>query len=90
MRENQMEAHAKLGSTGQYPAGRVNEQDEGEIQLRIGTENGCVMIDYGIPVQWVGMSPQEAVELAGILINRARLISDVPLIMELDYRGPRL
>lgn len=61
-----------LGATGEYPDGKLNEADEGAAIMAIGHGKGRVIVDFGQPVAWVGLSPQEAVTMAQYLINQAR------------------
>ena len=65
----------KLGMTGQFPDGKLTTSDEGQIAFGVGDHEGKVIINFGTPVVWMGMSPQEAVEFAELLIKRARAIS---------------
>lgn len=38
----------------------------------IGVKNGKVVLDFGTPVAWVGMNPQQAADLASTLVRHAR------------------
>lgn len=59
------------GPTGEYPAGKLTPEDEGGINFRIGTMNGRVVMDFGTQVAWIGMLPNEARQLAGLLVHHA-------------------
>lgn len=61
-----------LGATGDFPRGKLNADDEGGLQIAIGHKDGTVTIDFGKEVAWVGFSPQDAANLAAILIQHAR------------------
>ncbi len=65
----------------QWPEGRLNGDDDGELAFAIGPdETGTlVMLDFGKPVTWTAMPPQQAVELAQLLIRHARAIAKEPL-----------
>lgn len=63
-----------VGSTGVFPEGKLTKQDEGEIRFRVGSENDKVVLDFGTPVHWVGMSPKQAAEMASSLLKWARLV----------------
>jgi len=39
---------------------RLKEDDEGELDLALAVVEGHVYIDFGKPVAWIGMSPQDA------------------------------
>lgn len=60
------------GALGAFPEGQLTKTDEGSIQFAIGEKDGKVVLDFGTPVHWVGMSPQQAADLASLLIKRAR------------------
>ena len=74
MRDQQAEVFRKanVGPTGQFPEGKMSKHDEGEISFAIGHPNGKVVIDFGSPVAWVGMEPQQAVALAQTLLSHAK------------------
>jgi hypothetical protein len=63
------------GAIGAFPEGRLTPNDEGNIQFAIGEQNGKVVIDFGTPVHWLGMTPQQASDFASTLLNRARLVA---------------
>lgn len=54
----------QLGATGDYPAGKLNEHDEGAIQIAVGMQKGKVVVDFGTPVKWIAMDPKMARQLA--------------------------
>jgi hypothetical protein len=60
------------GALGEFPKGKLTKTDEGSIQFAIGEKDGKVVIDFGTPVHWLGMSPQQAAEFASLLLKRAR------------------
>ena len=60
------------GALGDFPAGQIKPSDEGAIQFAIGEEKGKVILDFGTPVHWVALTPQEAAGLASALLKRAR------------------
>jgi len=62
----------KLGPTGHYPRGPLNEYDEGEIKIAIGhTEDATVFMDFGTRIRWIAMGPEQARELAEMLSRSA-------------------
>lgn len=73
----QQEGQAKR----QWPQGRIDGTDDGQIAFKVGgdAERGVVVIDFGKPVAWTAMSPQEAVQLAQMLIKHARAIATEPV-----------
>ena len=56
----------KLGKTGDFPEGKISEDDEGGLKMAVGIDgtNSLVVIDFGTPVTWLSMGPDEALELA--------------------------
>jgi hypothetical protein len=64
---------AGLGATGHYPEGALDETDQGELKLAIAADPkaGKVLVNFGKPVAWFGMTPQQARELAESLRQRS-------------------
>lgn len=60
------------GALGDFPEGKMTKTDEGAIQFAIGISNGKVVLDFGTSVHWVGMSAQQAADLASSLLAKAR------------------
>ena len=75
--EDQVAGRAKRA----YPDGRLGATDDGELAFAIGPhpEQELVMLDFGKPVEYIAMPPQQAVELAQNLIKHARAISTEPI-----------
>jgi hypothetical protein len=61
----------QLGPTGDFPHGRLNDDDEGGIQIAISRENGVVRIDFGEPTAWIGLPPALALEFAATIAKHA-------------------
>lgn len=62
----------KTGPTGEFPQGKMHEEDEGELGISIGhTAEGKIVIDMGKPVAWLGMDPEEARAFAEGLMKHA-------------------
>lgn len=59
-------------SYGEFPDGRLNAQDEGAIPLGISHQNGKVVIQFVRNLNWIGFTPEQAIEIAEILIQHAR------------------
>ena len=55
-----------------FPHGKLNQHDEGALAYAVGTEGGKVCIRFPKPVTWIGMTPDDAMDLAQALINHAR------------------
>jgi hypothetical protein len=54
-----------------YPDGKLNDEDEGEIPIMMGVENGCVILRFPEPTMWIGFPPEMARALAEGLIQYA-------------------
>jgi hypothetical protein len=61
----------KLGATGEFPDGRLDDTDEGELQIAISSGQGVVRIDFGKKVAWLALPPASARALADNLTRRA-------------------
>lgn len=72
------------GATGKLsPRGKFTEDDEGELRFAIGNKDGLVLLDFGKSVAWLAIPPQQAVEIAERIIDRARRVADGPLVVRL-------
>jgi len=63
----------KLGATGNYPRGKADDTDEGELQLAVAVDAqmAIIRIAFGKPVAWIGLPAQEARALAAMLTEKA-------------------
>jgi hypothetical protein len=64
-----------LGPTGDFPKGKLNEEDEGGLTMAVSHQvypsGGVVRIDFGKPTAWIGLPPDEAVAFAKMIVNHA-------------------
>jgi hypothetical protein len=65
----------RLGATHTFPDGRARTDDEGAVRFAIGERENNVIIDFGTPVVWLGMPPEQAVAMAQLLIAKARVVA---------------
>jgi hypothetical protein len=65
----------KLGATGDYPEGKLTASDEGALQFAVGERDGNVIIDFGKPVAWIAMPPEQAAKFASALVRHAREVA---------------
>lgn len=72
LRELMSSAKDFRGALGDFPEGQLTKTDEGSIQFAIGVKDGKVVLDFGTQVTWVGLNPQQAADLASLLLKRAR------------------
>lgn len=56
-----------LGATEYFPLGSLTPDDEGELRLAIMVTGGKVILAFGKPVEWLGLTPRKARELADLL-----------------------
>jgi hypothetical protein len=63
----------KLGASGKFPQGKLNESDEGELTFAVASdpESGLIHIHFGKPVAWLAMPGEIAIELARRLLKHA-------------------
>lgn len=61
----------KIGPTGDYPQGRLNEKDEGALNIGLAMIDGNVMFNFGKPIVWFAMPPKEAYSFAENIIAKA-------------------
>jgi len=64
-----------FGATGEFPEGKITDDDEGEIQFGVTTKDEKVVLNFGKPVAWFGMTRDQAEKLGRLLINRAKGIA---------------
>jgi len=62
----------KLGPTGKFPEGKLTTHDEGQIRFSVFSKDNKVIIDFNSPVHWLGMGPNEAIDLGNALIKHGR------------------
>lgn len=72
-----LEPKEGFGATGQYPMGKLDKTDEGEIQFGVTSHRGKVIINFGKPVAWLGMDGAQAIALAKVLIEHAARCRDI-------------
>jgi hypothetical protein len=62
-----------FGATGQFPQGKIDDSDEGELRLGVVYDrlNGIVRVQFGKPVAWLGLPPSQATEFAMLLLKNA-------------------
>jgi hypothetical protein len=73
---------------GEFPDGKLNPDDAGAVAMAVGVESGRVVLRFPKPVAWVGMTGDEAFELAQLLLNHARNAGvTAPLVIRVGGRG---
>jgi hypothetical protein len=59
------------GPTGDFPLGKLNEHDEGGLNIAMGPDNGCVRIEFGMPTAWIALPPDQALAFASLIVKHA-------------------
>ena len=60
-----------FGATGKFPQGHLNRDDEGELQFGVANDGEKVIIKFGKPIAWLGMTADQAIEFGSLLIEHA-------------------
>lgn len=62
----------KLGPTGDFPRGKLGPTDEGGLAIGVSKdEKGNVVINFGTPVRWVGIPPEQVATFCRLLLRHA-------------------
>lgn len=57
-----------------YPRGKLRDDDEGELQIAIATQDNTIIVDFGKNVKWIGLDKFTALNMAKLLIQHAHSI----------------
>jgi hypothetical protein len=62
-----------LGATGFFPGGKIDRLDEGQLKFAIAADHATntVLINFGKPIAWLGMTADEALSIANSLRDKA-------------------
>jgi hypothetical protein len=74
--EGELKGVAKLeglGATGMFPKGKIDRLDEGQIKFALAADHKTktVLINFGKPVMWLGMTADEAFDVANGIRDKA-------------------
>lgn len=76
----------KPGATGKFPYGKLDETDEGELNVAFARDDaGNLRINFGKPVAWIAMPHQVAVGFAMMILKHCgvrALVLDEPFGQE--------
>jgi hypothetical protein len=64
------EAMKKL--VGEYPNGRIRTDDLGAVAVAVGHQDGRVTMQFPKNLNWIGFTPEQAMDIAQSLIDHAR------------------
>ena len=57
---------------GDFPDGKLTEKDEGALSLAVSAMGEKVVLAFGEPTAWLGLTADQAANLGVLLIKRAR------------------
>ena len=63
------------GPTGEFPHRKLTDDGEGQIQFSVGIKDNRVIMDFGKPVNWIGLAADDAREVGKALIKHAKKIN---------------
>jgi len=58
-----------VGPTGRFPQGKTCPEDEGELTFAIGAADGMVQMQFGTPVAWFSMYPEQGRKVAKAILK---------------------
>lgn len=62
----------KIGPTGTFPHGKLNEQDSGALNIGVAVDDvGNVHVNFGTRISWFAMPPEQAINLAKLILTKA-------------------
>jgi len=66
----------ELGATKDFPQGKLVDDDEGGLKIAIASDKdkGVVILSFGKPVEWIGVDPNMADQIADIIKAHAARI----------------
>jgi hypothetical protein len=67
-----------IGKTGEYPDGKLTDDDEGGIRILCTHYKGKVVLDFGTQVIWLGFRPDDARKIAAELLKQAEAAEKEP------------
>jgi hypothetical protein len=64
------------GATGKFSDGKISPDDEGDLRFSLFIQHGRLILDFGKPVAWIGLTADQAKEIGERMIEAAyRLIN---------------
>jgi len=67
-----------VGPTGTFPQGKISENDEGAINMAVGSDlsRNLVYIQFGSPIAWTAFPVDGARGLAALLLKHADRVEE--------------
>ena len=79
----------ELGKTGKPADPKIAEDDDGELRFAVGVApSGEVFMDFGTSVKWIAFEPDQAIEIANIMMLNAQ--KAIRYKAEMEKRKPSL
>jgi hypothetical protein len=66
-----MEHRQPRGALGTFPEGKLNEADEGALEMGVADDGQLVHVNFGKPIEWFAVKPDLALKLASLLTGAA-------------------
>lgn len=68
--------NAKMGATGEFPFGKLDRHDQGEltVAMRVDKKQGVIRMEFGKPVAWLALPAGHARHLAKMLWGGADVL----------------
>lgn len=54
-----------------YPRGKLNEDDEGVLDIAVGVQDKTLIVSFGKNISWFGLSKSEAIAFASHIMGKA-------------------
>lgn len=64
----------ELGKLGEYPRGKLNNNDEGVLNIGLFTRDKTLIINFGTEVTWIGLDKEMAIDLAISILQRTKTL----------------
>lgn len=73
-----LKQHLGMPLQREWPEGRLNGDDDGQLSVAIAVDlrKKVLVIDFGMPVAWIGMSAANARELITLLDKHAKTLEE--------------
>lgn len=68
-----------IGPTGQFPRGKLHEDDQGSLRASVGVVDGFIVINFGTTLNWLALTPEGALQQCMALGRLAVTHGDVDL-----------
>lgn len=61
-----------IGPTGEFPEGKLNDDDEGALAVAVSIDQDNVVVNFGTPVVWFELPLDQAIAFAENIIEKAK------------------